>query len=117
MNGLRSTGGPSWLEENEESPQEPTSGTHDGYLFDFDYELPDVRLPDRTSNKESVERMLEQTHALDAIDARIAARVREELVELLKHEGHKRTKAEKRFKRSKANHKERRRAPYDFIVM
>ena len=73
MNGLRSIGGSSGLEEDDESPHELTSGTDDGYLLDFDYELPDVRLPDRTINKESVERMLEQTKALDAIDARIAA--------------------------------------------
>ena len=117
MNGVRPIGGSNGLEENDETPYEPTRGTGDGYLFDFDYELPDVRLPDRTSNKESIEHMLEQTHALNVIDARIAARVREELAKLLKHEGHKRSKAEKRFKRSKGNKKERRRAPYDFIVM
>ena len=101
-----------------------TSGKNDDYEFEF-HKLSDARIPHHTNNKELIERLLERTRELYAIDARLAAHVQAGLEELLHEEQRLQEHAAsgpsaemgRRIKRSTRNNKPRRRAPYDFIVM
>lgn len=115
------TNDPVEMEENEKLLPETTSGKHG----DFEFELPDGRLPHRMNDKESIiELLIGQNNELRAIDAGLAARLRSGLGEILQDEqhlmeqlSHDQLAAKEEMKRSKWDNKPNRRPTYDFLVM
>lgn len=110
------------IDDDHENHREPTSKQYglDDELHEFD------ELSDSSSDRESIERMIELTHALSSIDARLAARVRTGLEELLHEEQlspleregrNTNNRSEERKVAKRSRRIGRRRATYDFIVL
>ena len=118
--GFLSIGDGVRFETNDESI---TSGKNDDYEIEF-REMPDARKHRHMNNKESIERHLDRTPALHAIDSRLVARMGAGLEKLLhdelrlqEHAGRGPSAEMERRTRSSQNNKPRRRAPHDFFVI